>query len=251
MLEITSEHVVDSALQAPRASSLRRRSAVEHRPEVDRVHGAIFDAAMDRRLLPGARLTEASLCALFDCSRSTVRAALAELAHDKIVLLQPNRGASIWQASAQEVRDVFSLRSMLECSVLERLQTLPDLAQRLQPLHRMVEREERAFLQRDRISWLRLSNAFHVELAGLLGNPELTDLLASLCARTTLFIALADHTADSTCSFHEHRDMLQWLAQKEWDQARLAMARHLQDCVQRIQSAEARAPDPWAAFSAR
>ncbi|WJJ93858.1 GntR family transcriptional regulator [Neopusillimonas aromaticivorans] len=75
---------------APSASSLLGSSG--HVSEVDRVYAEIFDAVMDRRLLPGAKLTESTLCEIFNCSRATVRSALAQLGHDKIVVLEPNRG---------------------------------------------------------------------------------------------------------------------------------------------------------------
>ncbi|MFA5662473.1 GntR family transcriptional regulator [Castellaniella sp.] len=248
MLRISPPRPADAALQAPRASSLRGRAGTRDRAEVDRVYREIFDAAMDRRLLPGARLTEARLCDIFNCSRGTVRAALAELAHDRIVSLAPNRGATVWQASRKEIHEVFTLRRWLECVVIDQLVQLDDLPARLQPLHDMVEREQQAFEQGDRISWLRLSNAFHVALARLLGNQELSDLLASLCARTTLIIALGDQAEDSTCSYHEHRDLLASLEARDAARARSAMHLHLLDCEQRVDDAPPRTADPWAAF---
>lgn len=169
-------------LKAPRASTLRDPQPAGEPSDVDRVYGEIFDAAMDRRLLPGAKLTESALCAAFEFSRGTVRTALARLAHDEIVAIEPNRGAYVWQAAPKEVRDVFAMRRALECVVIDMLAALDDVADRLAPLHGMVEREQRAFEQGDRISWLRLSNAFHVELARLLDNQVSTEMLAGLCA---------------------------------------------------------------------
>jgi len=235
-------------LKAPRASTLRDPKPVGQPSDVDRVYGEIFDAAMDRRLLPGAKLTESALCAAFDCSRGTVRAALARLAHDKIVAIEPNRGATVWQATPKEVCDVFAMRRALECIVIDQLTSLDDVADRLAPLHGMVDREQRAFEQGDRISWLRLSNAFHVELARLLDNQVLTEMLAGLCARTTLIIALGDAPRDSTCSYLEHRDILDRIARRDAPGARAAMDHHLKDCEQRMDAAGSADLDPWAAF---
>jgi DNA-binding GntR family transcriptional regulator len=235
-------------LKAPRASTLRDPKPAGEPSDVDRVYGEIFDAAMDRRLLPGAKLTESALCAAFDCSRGTVRTALARLAHDKIVAIEPNRGAYVWQAAPKEVRDVFAMRRALECVVIDMLTALDDVADRLAPLHGMVEREQRAFEQGDRISWLRLSNAFHVELARLLDNQVLTEMLAGLCARTTLIIALGDAPEDSTCSYLEHKDILERIARRDAQGARAAMDHHLKDCEQRMDAAPGSDADPWAAL---
>ena len=235
-------------LKAPRASTLRGSSSAGMASDVDRVYGEIFDAAMDRRLLPGAKLTESALCAAFDCSRGTVRAALARLAHDKLVAIEPNRGAYVWQAGPKEVRDVFAMRRALEWIVIDMLTALDDVAQRLLPLRDMVDREQCAFEQGDRISWLRLSNAFHVELARVLDNEVLTDMLAGLCARTTLIIALGDTSEGSACSYLEHRDILDCIERRDAAGARAAMEHHLKDCEERMDVVSGPGTDPWPAL---
>lgn len=238
-----------SDIAAPSASSLLEGGLGGG--EVDRVHADIFDAVMDRRLLPGAKLTEAALCQIFDCSRATVRAALAQLAHDKLVVLKPNRGAFVWRPSQAEMRDVFELRRDIECLLIDKLVALPDLARRLQPLRDMVHQERQAFECGDRISWLRLSNAFHVKLAQLTGNDVLTELMHSLCSRTTLIIAYRDTPGGSTCSYAEHEQILDLLEASDSNGARRAMSHHLGDCEERVLEASAGRVDPWSAFSVK
>ncbi|MFT0532483.1 GntR family transcriptional regulator [Castellaniella hirudinis] len=248
MLQLKPSRSASIDLKAPRASSLRQPKVANNPSEVQRVYDEIFDAAMDRRLLPGAKLTEAALCAIFDCSRSTVRAALAQLAHDKIVLIEPNRGARVWQAGAKEIRDVFAMRRALEGIAIEQLVVLDSLDTRLAPLDDMVRREQLAYQQGDRISWLRLSNAFHVELARVLDNQVLVEMLSGLCARTTLIIALGGSPEGTACSYVEHQDILDRIRQRDAQGAKAAMDHHLQDCEQRMEASDARAADPWAAF---
>lgn len=238
-----------SEIAAPKASSLLEGGLGGG--EVDRVYADIFDAVMDRRLLPGAKLTEVALCEVFSCSRATVRAALAQLAHDKIVVLRPNRGAFVWRPSQSEMRDVFELRRDIECLLIDKLIALPDLSQRLQPLRAMVRQERQAFECGDRISWLRLSNAFHVKLAQLAGNEVLTELMHSLCSRTTLIIAYRDTPSASTCSFVEHEQIIDYLACADRLGARAAMSHHLSDCEQRVFETDSAHLDPWAAFSVK
>lgn len=245
------DHHTDSGgeIAAPKASSLLEGGLGGG--EADRVYADIFDAVMDRRLLPGAKLTEVALCEVFSCSRATVRAALAQLAHDKIVVLKPNRGAFVWRPNEAEMRDVFELRRDIECLLIDKLIALPDLPQRLQPLRDMVRQERQAFECGDRISWLRLSNAFHVKLAQLAGNEVLTELMHSLCSRTTLIIAYRDTPGASTCSFVEHEQILDHLAAADQPGARAAMSHHLSDCEQRMFESSSGRLDPWAAFSVK
>lgn len=232
---------------APKASSLLEGSGSGS--EINRAYTEIFDAVMDRRLLPGAKLTESALCRVFACSRATARGALAQLAHDKIVVLLPNRGAFVRQLDAKETQDVFQTRQAIECLILQKLLKLPDLADCLTPLYEMVRQERAAFEQGDRISWMRLSNAFHVRLTALLGNQVLTELMHGLCSRTTLILAYHDTPASSTCSYIEHEEILNLLAAGDGDGVAAAMHHHLQDCEQRVSEPKARGIDPWTAFS--
>lgn len=251
MLHLTTQRDNRGQIIAPRASSLLVGNVLNIGSEVNRVYSEIFDAVMDRRLLPGTKLTEVALCDVFSCSRSTVRAALSQLAHDKIVVIQPNRGAYVWQPTAKETHDVFEMRRGLECMVIDMLLALPDLAIRLRPLHTMVKRERLAFEQGDRISWIRLSNAFHVELARLLGNDVLTETLHSLCARSTLIIAYYDTPGEKACSYLEHAALLGLLQQGDRTGAHQAMQHHLQDCEQRMQEQPTAKLDPWLAFGVK
>ena len=178
----------DMLVDAPTASSMI--SEERHDSELFRVYAAILDAITDRVLLPGKKLTESDLCRQMSCSRNTVRGALSLLAHDHIVDLQPNRGAFVHVPDAKETKDVYELRIALEEMVMDMLLDLPDLPARLQPLYEMLEKEKTAFEQGDRVSWVRLVNAFHVELVRLLDNTVLLELMNSLCARSSLMIAV-------------------------------------------------------------
>jgi DNA-binding GntR family transcriptional regulator len=180
-----------------------------------------------------------------------VRSALSQLAHDKIVVIEPNRGAFVWQPSAKETRDVFQMRRALECMLVDLLLAAPGLAQRLKPLYDMVEGERKAFERGDRISWLRLSNAFHVEMARLLDNDVLTAVLQSLCARTTLIIAYYDTPDATTCSYIEHQDILDKLGRNDAQGAKAAMQHHLEDCERRMNGPGKGPVNPWLAFSVK
>lgn len=250
MLQIRPQGKESATVDAPSASSLLAGEGRDS--EVGRVYSQIFDAVMDRRLLPGAKLTESTLCSIFDCSRATVRAALSALAHDKIVLLEANRGAFVWQPTDKETRDVFELRRDIESLILTRLSAMPDLDSRLETLHAMVASEREAYELGDRISWIRLSNAFHVELARCIGNDELTELMHTLCARTTLIIAFHDIPGEKACSFYEHEEILQYLSQRKLGDAIQAMLHHLSDCEHRMkESRNENNSDPWLAFSVK
>lgn len=132
----------DDIIHAPTTSSLILEE--RHDSELFRVYALILDGITDQVLLPGKKLTESELCRQMVCSRNTVRGALSLLAHDKIVDLQPNRGAFVHVPDLKEMQDVFNARIEMETMILNILAGLPDLETRLKPLYAMIRCEEEA-----------------------------------------------------------------------------------------------------------
>lgn len=98
-------------------STPRRNNA-----EVDaRISDAVYDAILEQKLPPGTRLVEAQLCKAFGITRGTLRRVLVKLAHEGVVELQPNRGATIAVHDATEARQVFGARLILETGSVREL----------------------------------------------------------------------------------------------------------------------------------
>lgn len=221
-------------IPAPATSSLIVEE--RHDSELFRVYAGILDGITDHVLLPGRKLTESDLCRQMACSRNTVRGALSLLAHDKIVDLLPNRGAFVHEPDVDETRDVFETRMAMEEMVLGMLLALPDLESRVAPLYVMIEKEESAFDRGDKVGWNRLSNAFHVELARLLDNDVLTGVMNTLCARTSLIIAVFDNgPVHRTCTYSDHCAILDLLVGGKRNRVCKAMRRHLAETLERLE----------------
>ena len=108
------------------------------------IYDAVFEAVLDQRLAPGTRLTEGSLTELFGVSRTIVRMALLRLAHDHIVQLKPNHGASVASPTPEETRAVFEARRMVECAALPAA-IARALPKQLDNLRALVGQEDAAF----------------------------------------------------------------------------------------------------------
>jgi DNA-binding GntR family transcriptional regulator len=72
----------------------------------------------------GQRLVEQELTARYGVARHTLRAALRELAAEGLVRIEPNRGARVTRLTAEEIVELYELRTALEVEaarlVLER-----------------------------------------------------------------------------------------------------------------------------------
>lgn len=200
-------------------------TASNTKPEAiaERIRAAI----LEHRLAPGAKLTEAQLCEVFNVKRGTIRSALALLATDRLVDLEPNRGAFVASPSLQEVHEVFEMRRIIELAVVEKICTNQG-SRRLKNIGGMITRERKAFESRDFPAWIRLSGEFHTELATLTGNTVLCDCLNGLVARSTLISALYESLGRSPCSFEDHEAILVALDAGDAKTAGALMSRHLQ-----------------------
>jgi DNA-binding GntR family transcriptional regulator len=200
----------------------------------DRIYKAIFDGVMGQRLAPGTKLPESSLCELFNASRSTVRQVLQRLAHDHIVQLRPNRGATIAVPTPEETRQIFEARRELEGSLIRLA------AQRITPadiveLRAKLAQEHQAMHRFDQPAWARLASGFHLYLAELSGNALLRRYLIEIVSRCSLIVALYEAPGNAVCEHDEHEKIVDCLARGDAEGATALMVEHIHGLEQRIQ----------------
>ncbi|WP_343632552.1 GntR family transcriptional regulator [Roseateles sp.] len=170
----------------------------------ERITASITQAIVERRLMPGTKLVEQQLADIFDCSRTLVRQALNQLSRDRLVKLEPARGAFVAQPSVEEARQVFEVRKMLEAAMLA------DLCQRITPqqirqLRSHLKQEREAVTRTDVPGRTRLLADFHVVLARMQGNEVLAQLLTDLLSRSSLIALMyqSSHSAAESQAEHE------------------------------------------------
>ncbi|HXH02788.1 MAG TPA: GntR family transcriptional regulator, partial [Candidatus Competibacteraceae bacterium] len=112
-------------------------------PRDETIYQNIFQAILEHQLMPGVRLPEDALAETFGVSRTVIRKVLHRLALERLVTIQPNRGACVAMPSVKEARDVFAARRLVESAALESVVALASREQ-LRELRRLVERERRA-----------------------------------------------------------------------------------------------------------
>ncbi len=214
------------------------------------IYRSISDAIIEHRLMPGARLREDALSEVFGVSRTGIRKILQRLALEQLVTLTPRRGASVTRPTADEAKDVFDARQMIECGLM------PEVARRFTQedaweLRRLSEREQQMLRDRDHSAGIRLSAEFHTRLARISGNATLADFVERLCFRSSLILAVYGDPRHLGCETHDHDALIARLESGEGDAAAGLMSRHL-DAVEAtlsMEEEEGEAPDLHAIFS--
>lgn len=190
------------------------------------IYLSISDAIIEHRLKPGARLREDALAEVFGVSRTGIRKILQRLALEHLVTLTPRRGASVTRPTADEARDVFEARQMVECGLMH------DIARRatsedIKTLRDIAQRERDALRSGERSIAIKLSAAFHGRLAAISGNTTLADFVEGLCSRSSLILAVYGNAGHLGCESHDHDDLIGLLEKRQGAKAEAFMKSHL------------------------
>jgi DNA-binding GntR family transcriptional regulator len=168
-----------------------------------RIVESITGAIVERRLMPGTKLVEQQIADIFGVSRTVVRQALNQLSRDRLVTLEPARGAFVAKPSPQEAREVFEVRAMLEAAMVRQLCARITDTQ-VAELRSHLAAEAQAVARTDVSGRTRLLADFHVVLARMLGNAVLADLLEDLLTRSSLIALMyqSSHSAEHSQAEH-------------------------------------------------
>jgi DNA-binding GntR family transcriptional regulator len=193
------------------------------------IRDALRDAVVDRRLAPGAKLSESEVGSLFDVSRTVVRSVLQMLAYEGLVKIERNRGAFVSNPSPEEAQQVFDSRRLIEPGIVRaaagKLSPADIAALRLhleQEAHFMNKRGPTA-----RRAEIKASGDFHLMLATHAGNVILEKFMDELVARSSLVIALYGRSGVSSCGHNEHYAILDALEAGDVDRACSLMLHHI------------------------
>jgi DNA-binding GntR family transcriptional regulator len=206
-----------------------------------RIVESITSAIVERRLMPGTKLAEQKIADIFEVSRTLVRQALNQLSRDRLVTLEPGRGARVAEPSVEEARQVFDVRNMLEAAMVGRLCAVITPAQ-IAELRAHLRDEQAAVARTDVSGRTRLLADFHVVLARMLGNETLARMLADLLSRCSLIALMYQSSHSAGHSFDEHVAIVDALERRDARAAVRLMQAHLQHVEQNLQL-DPRTPD--------
>ncbi|WP_256564375.1 GntR family transcriptional regulator [Allokutzneria sp. A3M-2-11 16] len=176
------------SLEADRAL-LGRTSTAEKVAEILRTR--IIEGAFQ----PGERLAEDKIVKALSISRNTLREAFRLLTHARLLTHEMNRGVFVRSLTADDVRDLYRVRRMLECAVVGAITTPPAGLAQVEAAVTEGERAEREG------RWRELGTAnmhFHQALTALAGSPRLDEMMQQIIAE----LRLAFHVMNDPKRFH-------------------------------------------------
>ena len=195
----------------------------------ERAADLIRDYIFQGRFLPGTPLPESALSQALQVSRNTVREAFRTLMNDHLLDYEVHKGVTVRWLTAGEVRDIFALRRLFELSASDLLAAgaaVPDLG----ALDRAVA-DGRAAAADGRWGDVGTANLyFHTALVAAHGNKRLDEFFQHLMTELRLgFLAVPDPESFHGPFLHRNAELSALLAAGQFQPARTALARYLDD----------------------
>ena len=183
-------------------------------------------AIVEHRLQPGSKLAEQKLADHFGVSRTLVRQALFQLSQNRLITLEPARGAFVAAPSATEARQVVAVRRMLEAE-MTRAFIREVTPARIKALRDHVAQEKKALASDNAHERVELLGDFHVRMAELTGNDVLARMLGELISRCSLITLMYQSASAAQHSADEHSAIVAALAARDETTAVRLMTEHL------------------------
>ncbi|WP_078029307.1 GntR family transcriptional regulator [Arthrobacter sp. KBS0703] len=146
-------------------------------------------------LLPGSKLKEEALSEELGVSRNTVREAFAELASERLVVRQPNRGVFVASLGVSDIHDVYTVRRAIEVSAVRGGGSPESIAS----VRAAVEEGKRAAAAGDSEGLGSANQHFHGALVAMASSERLNTIMSQVLAEMRLFF----HKASVDSGFYQ------------------------------------------------
>jgi DNA-binding GntR family transcriptional regulator len=190
-------------------------------------------AIVEHRLQPGAKLVEQKLADQYGVSRTLVRQALYRLSQNRLIKIEPARGAFVAAPSELEAKQVFEVRRMLEAGMV-RAFVLGAKAADIKALQTHIAQEKRAVVSDDVPGRTELLGDFHVRMAQLMRNDVLAHLLSDLITRSALITLMYQTSSAAAHSHEEHEAIFKAIKARDADAAVELLDAHLRNVEQAL-----------------
>ena len=209
----------------------------------NRVYLSIKDAILRLDYKPGQILRKQQICEALQVSRSPVSEAVTRLASEGLVTILPQAGTYVARFSMAEIRESAFLREALELAAVDYLAPLITDDQLIQ-LRRNLRVQEALVEDGDVIGFYEKDAEMHMLLMSFTGFKRLARMADTVwvqVSRARRLILPEPGRIGET--LREHQEIVDALASRDAEAARLATRRHLRQLLTYLEPLEQSRPD--------
>ena len=181
---------------------------------------SIRDAILTGKLKPGERILESRVAAELGISRAPVREAIRQLASEGLLVCFPHRGTFVAGFSAEDAKEVYSLRAVLEGLAASLVAQDPDKTT-LAALEACVGTMQKRAETNDIAGLIEADMRFHETLCVASKHRRLIAVWHSMSTQIRAFVSLSNRqylTPDNILA--RHRAVLKAMRDGQGEQAR-------------------------------
>jgi DNA-binding GntR family transcriptional regulator len=199
----------------------------------ERVADVLRERITDGSLAPGTRLPEDAVGSALGVSRNTLREAFRLLAHERLVVVEFNRGAFVRRLTVDEVVDLYQVRRLVECAAVRQSGRAAEGG--LATVRGALEDGEAAASEG---RWVDVGTAnvrFHRAVVALAGSARLDEFMRQVSAELRLaFDAMTDVRAVHEPFLRLNRILLERLEAGDTAAAEVLLTDYLADAERRL-----------------
>lgn len=192
----------------------------------DQVYATLREAILAVRLMPGAAISENSICRQFGVSRTPVRAAIQRLSEEGLVDVFPQQGSFVSRIRIGGLHDSHFVRRTLEIALLREAASrwTEDAGRQLADT---IEAQSADIARGDVDAFHRSDERFHQLIAAQAGREGVWPNVLAAKTKLTRFIRLSGSSERLPVVVVEHRNILDALNRGDGNAAEAALAIHL------------------------
>jgi DNA-binding GntR family transcriptional regulator len=184
----------------------------------DQAYEVIRGRILERRLLPGDRLSVPQLAEELGLSRTPVREAVQRIVNEGLGVERAHRGAVVIGFELEDLRSVYAVREVLE-GLSARLAAGSDDVELVPDLRVLLDAHAAAIGSGREPDVIRADLRFHARVLAGAGNPSLSQALDPILGRVNIAMLAGDLRDWPRSAVREHQRILSAIAAGDADLA--------------------------------
>ncbi|WP_372741631.1 GntR family transcriptional regulator [Neptunomonas sp.] len=192
---------------------------------------SLRDAITSDVFKPGERLVERSLCESMGVSRTVVRECIRHLESERLIVGVPNAGFVVATISSDEIKEIYEIRIMLECSAVRSCALNANKAV-IAELRLLCNEIASCLQKEDVMQALKLTTEFYKLIFTTGGKHVAWDLVERLNARISRLRALTLSSVGRKTKGPENlRNIIDAIEQQDTVRAEAICMKHLREAA--------------------
>lgn len=186
----------------------------------------------------GELYNEKAIAADLEISRTPVREALLELASQDLIIFLPRRGLMVNRFTRRDVDEIFEVRKAIELAAVEKI-TVASPPFDLFEIEEALLSQRKAAKQKDYLAFMEADRLFHTSFSELTSNRRLIAILDNI--RDMIHVMGAKALAlegRALKVIEEHQTIFEAVKKGDIEEARRAMAYHLEQSKEAVVESE-------------